>query len=61
VEELRALLAAQGVAPPYVLVGHSFGGAYQELFAKTYPAEVAGLVLVDPRHRDYSAACEGAG
>ncbi|MEY4577378.1 MAG: hypothetical protein RL701_2081 [Pseudomonadota bacterium] len=61
VEELRTLLAARGYAPPYVLVGHSFGGAYMELFAKAYPEEVVGLVLVDPRHRDFTAACAEAG
>lgn len=60
VEELRALLAARGVAPPYVLVGHSFGGTYMELFAKAHPQEVVGLVLVDSRHRDFTAACEAA-
>jgi pimeloyl-ACP methyl ester carboxylesterase len=60
VEDLRALLASHGYAPPYVLVGHSFGGAYMELFAKAHPEEVDGLVLVDPRHRDFSAACEQA-
>src|SRR5262245_28548614 len=38
VEELRALLAAEGYAPPYVLVGHSIGGGYMELFAKAHPA-----------------------
>jgi pimeloyl-ACP methyl ester carboxylesterase len=59
-EELRALLVAQGVPPPYVLVGHSFGGAYMELFAKTHPEEVAGVVLVDPRHRDFGARCQAA-
>jgi pimeloyl-ACP methyl ester carboxylesterase len=31
-----------------------------ELFAKSYPEEVAGAVLVDPRHRDFLAACEAA-
>lgn len=61
VEELRALLAARGHAPPYVLVGHSFGGTYMELFAKAHPEEVAGLVLVDPRHRDFTTACAAAG
>jgi pimeloyl-ACP methyl ester carboxylesterase len=60
VAELRALLASRGVEPPFVLVGHSFGGAYMELFAKAYPEEVSGLVLVDPRHRDFTAACERA-
>ncbi len=60
VEELRALLAYKGYAPPYVLVGHSFGGTYMELFAKAHPDEVVGAVLVDPRHRDFLAACEAA-
>lgn len=60
VEDLRALLATRDVAPPYVLVGHSFGGAYMELFAKAHPSEVLGLVLVDPRHRDFATACEEA-
>lgn len=61
VEDLRALLAARGYGPPYVLVGHSFGGTYMELFAKSYPQEVVGLVLVDPRHRDFTNACADAG
>jgi pimeloyl-ACP methyl ester carboxylesterase len=61
VEDLRDLLAARDVAPPYILVGHSFGGAYMELFAKTYPEEVVGLVLVDSRHRDFTVACQEAG
>jgi pimeloyl-ACP methyl ester carboxylesterase len=61
VEDLRTLLAARGFAPPYVLVGHSFGGTYMELFAKAYPEEVIALVLVDPRHRDFTTTCEGTG
>jgi len=60
VEELRALLAARDVAPPYLLVGHSNGGGYMELFAKAHPDEVMGVVLVDPRHRDFLARCEAA-
>jgi len=60
VDELRALLASQGYRPPFVLVGHSFGGAYMELFAKAHPDEVIGAVLVDPRHRDFLATCEAA-
>jgi pimeloyl-ACP methyl ester carboxylesterase len=46
--ELHALLAAARIAPPYVLVGHSFGGLTARLFASRHPAEVAGLVLLDP-------------
>jgi pimeloyl-ACP methyl ester carboxylesterase len=61
VEGLRGLLAARGHAPPYVLVGHSLGGGYMELFAKAHPEEVTGVVLVDPRHRDFTTACAEAG
>jgi pimeloyl-ACP methyl ester carboxylesterase len=48
VEELHRLLERAGVPPPYVLVGHSFGGLTVRLFAARYPGEVAGMVLVDP-------------
>lgn len=46
--ELHALLGAAKIPPPYILVGHSLGGAIIEFFAFTYPHETAGLVLVDP-------------
>ncbi len=52
VEELRAVLAAKGLRPPYVLVGHSLGGLYMQYYARRYPDEVAGLVLVDSTHPD---------
>jgi len=47
VEELHALLENAGAGGPYVLVGHSFGGANAQLYAARYPKEVAGMVLVD--------------
>lgn len=50
VEELRQNLRQTGIAPPYVLVGHSLGGLYMQLYARRYPNEVAGLVLVDSTH-----------
>ena len=50
IRELRTSLHAKGIAPPYVLVGHSLGGLYMQLYARRYPNEVAGLVLVDATH-----------
>ena len=50
VGELRALLHALGIGPPFVLVGHSWGGAIVRTFAHAHPADVAGLVLVDATH-----------
>ncbi len=50
IRELRTLLQARGITPPYVLVGHSLGGLYMQLYARRYPNEVAGLVLVDATH-----------
>jgi pimeloyl-ACP methyl ester carboxylesterase len=48
VDELHALLCRAGVPPPYILVGHSFGGLTMPLFAIRYAQETAGVVLVDP-------------
>lgn len=45
---LHSALAAAGVRPPYVLIGHSLGGTRIRMFAGIYPTEVAGLVFVDP-------------
>ena len=45
--ELHTLLARAEVPPPYLLVGQSYGGVLVRLYQTTYPAEVAGMVLVD--------------
>jgi len=50
--ELHALLAAAGEKPPYILVGHSFGGYNVRVFNGEYSRDVAGLVLVDPSQED---------
>jgi pimeloyl-ACP methyl ester carboxylesterase len=52
VDDLHTLLMAAGIAPPYVLVGNSFGGAAAQLFAWAHPDDVQGLVLVEPMHED---------
>jgi pimeloyl-ACP methyl ester carboxylesterase len=50
--ELHALLAQARVLPPYVMVGASAGGFHSRVFAARFPAEVAGVVLVDSSHPD---------
>jgi pimeloyl-ACP methyl ester carboxylesterase/ketosteroid isomerase-like protein len=45
---LRRILEVLGAPPPYIHVGHSFGGPLGFAFARRYPDELAGLVLVDP-------------
>lgn len=60
VAELRGRLASAGLRPPYVLVGHSLGGMYVELYARAYPKEVVGAVLVDLRTHDFGARCAAA-
>lgn len=58
--ELRNLLATLDLAPPYVLVGHSLGGGYMELFARRYPTDVLAVVLVDPNSSKYPQRCKAA-
>lgn len=50
VADLRALLERAELAPPYVLVAHSFGGFLARAYARAHPEEVAGMVLVDSPH-----------
>lgn len=52
--ELRALLSTIGAEPPFVLVGHSLGGAYAQRFAQEFPSETTGLVLLDPIVHDWN-------
>jgi pimeloyl-ACP methyl ester carboxylesterase len=49
IEDVRFGLEQLGIDGPYVLVGHSLGGLTARLFAGSYPDEVAGVVLIDPR------------
>lgn len=50
VASLRELLASLGLPPPYLLVGHSLGGLYCNLFARLHPGEVGGVVLLEATH-----------
>jgi pimeloyl-ACP methyl ester carboxylesterase len=45
--ELHQLLERGGERPPYVLVGHSYGGWLVRVYQSVYPSEVAGMVLVE--------------
>ena len=46
-KELHTLLQRAAIPGPYVLVGHSMGGAPVRVFAHSYAAEVAGVVLIE--------------
>jgi pimeloyl-ACP methyl ester carboxylesterase len=59
-EDLHKLLTAAGVKPPYVMVGNSLGGANVQVYAYRYPAEVKGLVLVEPQHEDETSRLDKA-
>ena len=46
-EELHALFTAAGIQPPYLLVGHSFGGLIVRQYALDFPGDAQSLVLVE--------------
>jgi len=50
--DLHELLHRAPVPGPYILVGHSIGGDFARIYAGRFPAEVAGLVLVDASNPD---------
>jgi len=51
-QELHSLLKNAGEKPPFILVGHSFGGYNVRVFNGHFPDEVAGMVLVDSVQED---------
>lgn len=54
VGSVRELLSYTGVQPPFVLVGHSLGGLYANLFARLHPGETAAVLLLEATHpRDH--------
>ncbi|MEK3977636.1 alpha/beta fold hydrolase [Psychrobacillus sp. FSL K6-2836] len=52
VEDLIKVLEKINAKPPYILVGHSFGGLNMRLFASKYPEKVAALILIDSVHEN---------
>jgi pimeloyl-ACP methyl ester carboxylesterase len=50
--ELHTGLLKAGIKGPYILVGHSLGGAIVRTYVSQYPKEVAGMVLVDSVHEE---------
>src|SRR5262249_30725549 len=52
IETLDGALTKAGERPPYVLVGHSYGGMIVRLYASRFPERVKGIVLVDSAHED---------
>ena len=49
---LHALLSAADIRPPYLLVGHSLGGLYVQMFARKYPGDASGVVLLESSSAD---------
>ena len=49
-DDLHVLLKAAGIAPPYIVAGHSMGGIVARRFRSRYPADVAGMLLIDSSH-----------
>lgn len=50
--DMHALLDEAGIAPPYVLLGASFGGALAYLYANEHTDDVVGMVLLDAMFPD---------
>ena len=49
-DDLDRILDGGRIEPPYVVVGHSYGGVLAWLFVRRHPDDVAGLLLVDASH-----------
>lgn len=51
--DLHTLLSKGNIAPPYILVGHSFGGLLIRKYYSEYPDEVVGMVFIESLHEDW--------
>lgn len=52
IRSLEDILQALNLSPPYILVGHSLGGLFANLYARAKPEKVRAVVLVDASHPD---------
>jgi pimeloyl-ACP methyl ester carboxylesterase len=48
VADLNELLSAASIPGPYVLVGHSAGGMFVQMYARTFPEDVVGVIAMNP-------------
>ncbi len=53
VNRLRRLIHTLSLKPPFILVGHSYGGTLVRQFASQYPSEINGLLLIDATPESY--------
>ncbi|MFB6729760.1 alpha/beta fold hydrolase [Bacillus mobilis] len=53
IKDLRSCLEQLQLKPPYIFVGHSFGGINARLFATFYSEDMLGIVLVDSTPENY--------
>jgi pimeloyl-ACP methyl ester carboxylesterase len=58
--DLHGVLDAAGIGRPVILVGHSAGGVCVRAFAGLYPAEVAGMILIDSSHEAQEQVLRGS-
>ena len=58
--DLHVLLERSNIAGPYVIAGHSLGGIHTLNYARRYPNDVAGVVLLDSMHPQQTSMFESA-
>jgi pimeloyl-ACP methyl ester carboxylesterase len=58
--DLHELLERNNVPGPYVVAGHSLGGIHALNYARRYPKDVAGIVLLDSMSPQQTSMFEGA-
>jgi pimeloyl-ACP methyl ester carboxylesterase len=47
-DELHEWLHALNVPRPYILAGHSYAAYILRIYARRFPEEIAGIILIDP-------------